>query len=80
MDCSEAMEFLRHVRNGIAHGGEFDFRGDEPRHPAILRRPAQMNGDLVITAKLRGHRVFPQFMALGDAMDLLDAVKRHVVT
>lgn len=80
VDKAEVMQFLRHVRNAIAHGGTFDFRKGEPRHPAVMRRSPELNGDLEITRALQGLRLFPQFMALGDAMDLLDAVKRHVTS
>lgn len=78
IDGSEVMQFLRHVRNAVAHGGTFDIRKDEPRLPAFMRRPPDMNGDREITRDLQGVLLFPQFIALGDAMDLLDEVKAYV--
>lgn len=31
------LEFLRHVRNAVAHGIRFNLRPDEPRRPARFR-------------------------------------------
>ena len=59
-------EFLRHVRNAIAHGGRFHFVGSEPKHPAKVRH-------IAITADMQGASVWG-VLGTGDSMDLLDDI------
>jgi hypothetical protein len=62
------LEFLRHLRNAISHGNRFHFRHGEPTRPASFR-------GFTITKQLEGKRPFWEYMAPGDALDLLDEVE-----
>lgn len=72
-------EFLRHLRNAAAHGGSFELRGREPRHPAHWR-------SLAITRELNGRALFAApvatgFIGIGDVLHLLaDIEQRHFGT
>lgn len=50
------LQFLRHCRHAIAHGGKMTFKGSEPTHPASWR-------GLKITRDLAGT---PLFKTLND--------------
>ncbi len=43
------LQFARHYRNACAHGDRWEFRGAEPKHPAVCRH-------LTLTAALHGQR------------------------
>jgi len=64
-------EFLRHIRNAIAHGNRFHMRSDEPRRPARFH-------DFEIAKSLEGTRLFWDFMAPGDVLDLLQEVESQL--
>lgn len=68
-DKSPLLEFLRHLRNGFAHGGVWSFRKQEPTCPAVFE-------DLVLGKELDGH---PVRTSVSDAryIRLLDAVATH---
>ena len=68
---SPEFEFLRHVRNAIAHGNRFHLRRDEPRRPAYFR-------GFEVSKALQGRELFWEFMGPGDALDLLDEVERQL--
>jgi hypothetical protein len=70
-DKSPELEFVRHVRNGIAHGNRFNFLHGEPRRPARFR-------DSEITPALEGTPVLFEFLSTGDVFDLLDYIKEHL--
>ena len=65
-----AWEFLRHCRNGAAHGGKVTFLGDEPKRPAVW-------GSLRFEKVLQGRRLVGQkigdgsFLRSGDPVRLL---------
>ena len=61
------LEFLRHVRNAVAHGNRFNIRSDEPKRPARFR-------GFEISQSLNGTELFWQFIGPGDVLDLLDEV------
>ena len=41
LDDGPDLHFLRHLRNGVAHGNRFDIRGTEPKQPAHFTGPDQ---------------------------------------
>ena len=57
-DQGPLWEFLRHCRNGAAHGGRFHFRHGEPRRPASW-------GRFRITPVLEGTSIFKGFDKVG---------------
>jgi hypothetical protein len=82
-DTGPDLEFVRHLRNGIAHGNQFNLRRGEPRRPAHFtgpdRRgmpdgkitpPGQAN-TFEITPGLHGQKVLFDFVGPGDISDLL---------
>ena len=62
------LEFLRLIRNAVAHGNHFNLKPDEPK------RPARFQG-FEISQSLNGTELFWQFMGPGDVLDLLDEVQ-----
>jgi hypothetical protein len=69
-----AWEFLRHCRNAAAHRGQFNFRQNEPRRPAVWR-------SMTITSALQGTLLFtdgrePGFIGPGDVLRLLADLER----
>lgn len=77
------LEFIRHLRNGVAHGNKFHFCNGEPRRPAHFTGPDQRlmpNGTITppgqrrtfeITFALQGKTVLFDFLGPGDICDLL---------
>jgi len=70
-DRSPQLEFLRHLRNGVAHGNTFSLIRGEPRRPAFF-------GQFRITPELHGHNVLFEYMMAGDLFDLFDDVAIHL--
>lgn len=68
---SPELEFVRHVRNAVAHGNRFHFRNDEPSRPARFR-------DFEIRRDLEGTVLFWEFMGPGDTLDLLQEVEAQL--
>ncbi|NIZ06475.1 hypothetical protein [Pseudoalteromonas sp. HF66] len=69
------LEFLRHIRNGIAHGNKFNIQS--------LKRPASFN-ELTINTSLNNQKVMGDmhgegFLSLSSAFQLIDAVKAEVI-
>ncbi len=68
-EASPICEFLRHCRNGAAHGGKFNLRAGEPRNKAEW-------GKFIISADLNGSPLFRRpdgtgMLGLGDPVRLL---------
>lgn len=89
-DQGPDLEFVRHLRNGIAHGNKFHFTPDEPRRPAHFTGPDQrLRGDATtprgeaitfeITRSLQGKPVLFDFIGPGDVCDLLLYVADRLV-
>lgn len=70
-DKAPVLEFIRHIRNALGHGNKFHFLGKEPSRAAELRGRA-------LSKQLNGQQVFFDFMALGDAFDLLEDAEVHL--
>jgi hypothetical protein len=83
-DKGHDLEFVRHLRNGIAHGNRFNLRGSEPVRPAYFTGPAQRlladgitttpTGEthtFEITSALQDRPVLFDFLGPGDVCDLL---------
>lgn len=83
-DRAPELEFLRHLRNGVAHGNVF--RIDNPKsltkYPAH-NRLALVRGDLKtefeIVAGLNGQPVLFSYMGPGDVLDLLMSVGLYLI-
>ncbi|AHK36010.1 hypothetical protein Pd630_LPD16051 (plasmid) [Rhodococcus opacus PD630] len=75
-DKAPILAFLRHVRNGLAHGNRFDLR------PGNWMQVEAKYGKLQITEKLNGERVLGSggFLKRGDALALLDDIAAHLRT
>ena len=73
---SPICEFLRHCRNGAAHGGRFNLRTNEPRRTAEW-------GKFIISSELNGTPLFLRpdgvgLLGLGDPIRLLwDIEQQH---
>ena len=90
-DQGPDLEFVRHLRNGIAHGNKFHFVRDEPRRPAHFTGPdgrvlpdATTTGPgyvvtFEITRALEGRRVLFDFIGPGDIFDLLTHVSLRLM-
>jgi hypothetical protein len=70
-DQTPELEFLRHVRNGFAHGNRFDIRKPEPRRPARFK-------EFEIIRALNGQEVLWEYLWPGNIFDLLDHVEAHL--
>ena len=68
---SPELEFLRHIRNAIAHGNCFFLKPGEPRRPAHFK-------NFTISPALQGTEVFWKFMKPGDMLDLLETVEAQL--
>lgn len=67
------LQFLRHCRNGVAHGGEFSFLGDEPKSKAKWRGTD-------IESDMQGEKIFVDgsgegYLGLGDPILLLHDIE-----
>jgi hypothetical protein len=70
-DRAPVLEFIRHLRNAVAHGNVFNLVNGEPRRPARFRQ-------FEITANLHGTPVLFEYMMGGDIFDLFDDVVAHL--
>jgi hypothetical protein len=81
LDRGPDLEFIRHLRNGVAHGNRFHFRNGEPRRPAFFFGPlgrflpnrAIIECDVPefrIEASLEGSPVLFDYVGAGDLYDL----------
>jgi hypothetical protein len=90
-DHGPDLEFVRHLRNGVAHGNRFHFHG-EPRRPAHFTGPdCRLLADGVtstppgqvqtfeITATLEGQPVLCDYVGAGDLCDLLLFVANRLI-
>jgi hypothetical protein len=91
-DKAPDLEFVRHLRNGVAHGNRFHFSPKEPRLPAHFTGPAERllpdgvtatpAGDVhtfEITRSLQGTTLLFDFMGPGDICDLLIFVSWRLI-
>jgi hypothetical protein len=88
VDHGPDLEFVRHLRNGVAHGNRFTFRHDEPRRPASFRGPGAPTtrygkvGEasfFEITPDLEGSPVLFDYIGAGDVIDLFDFIAWRLV-
>lgn len=63
------IQFLRHIRNGCAHGNKFHFNNNEPRFPAKFRSKS-------IDRNLQGGEVFFSYISAGDIPYLLEDISK----
>jgi hypothetical protein len=83
-DKGPDLEFIRHLRNGIAHGNRFHFERGAPQRPAHFTGSAQrlladghtttprgQAHTFVISSALNGRGVLFDFLGPGDVCDLL---------
>lgn len=74
-DRDPAIEFLRHLRNGIAHGNRFNFKHGEPKRLAFFK-------NFKITEDLEGSVVLIEdresFIDIGDIFELFDFIALHL--
>jgi hypothetical protein len=90
-DRGPDLEFVRHLRNGVAHGNRFHFEKGEPSRPAHFTGPG---GRLLadgtttprdstryfdITRSLQGREVLFDFIGPGDFVDLLQFVSVRLI-
>lgn len=91
-DKGPDLEFIRHLRNGIAHGNRFHFVGNQPSRPAHFTGPEGrfMPADGTTTAPgdshtfrivpgLHGMPVLFDFIGPGDICDLLLFVSNRLI-
>lgn len=83
LDRAPDLEFVRHLRNGVAHGNRFHLRGTEPKRPAHFSGPdrrGRPDGSTTergrqtyfeIVPELNGKAVLFEFLGPGDLADLL---------
>ena len=86
-DQGPALQFVRHLRNGVAHGNKFDIRthgSNKPPPPAyftgprhdfnlfgVFTSPSEVERTFVITPALNGTKVLFDYVGPGDVLDLL---------
>lgn len=91
-DRAPDLEFIRHLRNGVAHGNRFHFTDDQPSRPAhftgpdrrLLRdgvtpTPPGQRNFFEIDAALEGQPVLFDFIGPGDVCDLLTFVSWRLI-
>ena len=83
LDRKPDLEFVRHLRNGVAHGNSFNLARNDPRKPAHFSGPDQRlrpDGTVTPTGQptffeiapsLDGTQVLYHFMGPGDVLHLL---------
>lgn len=77
LDKSPELEFLRHIRNGVAHGNRFHFLGP-------VKKAASFR-TYTITDSLQGTKIFSDhegdgFLHIGDALALLDFLESKITS
>jgi hypothetical protein len=82
-DHAPALELVRHLRNGIAHGNRFDIRVPDklkkfPAHNRDVRPKNPETGTFEITPTLHGQPVLFDFMEAGDVLELLNDVSFYL--
>lgn len=91
-DREPDLEFVRHLRNGVAHGNTFHFEGNQPTRPAHFTGPDQrllsdgrtstpvgQSHTFEITSSLEGQQVLFGFMGPGDVCDLMQFVANRLI-
>jgi hypothetical protein len=90
-DQGPDLEFVRHLRNGIAHGNQFNLLHGEPRRAAHFTGPERRAlpdgrvtrfGDVTtfeITPALQGRPVLFDFIGPGDVCDLFQFVSWRLI-
>lgn len=88
-DRAPDLEFVRHLRNGVAHGNKFHFRTGEPSRRAYFTGPGKTSlpdGTVLdsppffeITPPLEGQEVLFGFIGAGDVCDLLLFVGNRLI-
>jgi len=89
-DKGPDLEVLRHLRNGLAHGNEFNLLNSEPKRPAHFTGPDSrfLGGSTTtrgegrffeITHACQGQPVLFDFMGAGDVIDLLMFVSWRLI-
>ncbi|MGO9781002.1 MAG: hypothetical protein ACLPQY_14720 [Streptosporangiaceae bacterium] len=85
------LEFVRHLRNGVAHGNQFNLLNGEPRRPTHFTGPDQrgmpdgtitapgQDNTFEITSGLHGQKVLFDFMGPGDVTDFLMFVSWRLI-
>ncbi|MGN7203935.1 hypothetical protein ACTHQF_06645 [Pedobacter sp. SAFR-022] len=69
---SPEFEFLRHLRNAMAHGNRFHFKNNEPKRAAFFN-------EFKLTSELDGmNKVIPDFLGTADVLDLLSFIKSQI--
>jgi hypothetical protein len=85
-DHAPILEFIYHLRNGIAHGNQFHF--DQRGRARLKRYPAHNRAGQVkspkqtefeITEALQGKTILFDFMWPGDVLDLLASAGGHLM-
>jgi hypothetical protein len=65
------MQFVRHLRNGSAHGNRWFFKNGEPKRLARFR-------NFELESGLQGGEIFFDYLGQGDWLDLLDDVVEYL--
>lgn len=90
-DKGPDLEFVRHLRNGVAHGNQFSLRRGEPKRPAHFTGPDQrlmpdgttpspgQAHTFEITRGLQGQPVLFDYVGPGDVYDLLMFVSWRLI-
>lgn len=83
-DHAPELEFLRHLRNGIAHGNRFNLTNPGqllkyPAHTRLLWTKADSDPGFEIDQSLQGRPVLFDFMMPGDVVALLAGVSVYLI-
>jgi hypothetical protein len=70
------LEFVYHLRNGVAHGNKFTFKTDRVDNHAAHNKLAQVKTtEFEIKRNLQGQNVLFDFMGPADVLDLLQSIE-----
>ena len=78
-DRAPELELVRHLRNGIAHGNQFNIENEQalskfPAHNRLAWARDPSSPSFEISRNIHGQPVLFDFMGPGDVLDLLHAV------
>jgi hypothetical protein len=82
-DHAPELELVRHMRNAVAHGNKFSFKGTRPKHPAhnglAFIRGWDNDSEFSVDANLQGQSFLFDWMEPGDVLDVFLSVSQYLI-
>jgi hypothetical protein len=78
-DHGPDLEFLRHLRNAVAHGNRFELRNGEPRRDAYSENYSIPPQRFEVTKHAHERPALFEFLGPGDVCDLLNSIGSRLI-